>query len=174
MSRCASDVARMDWTEVSPDGIRPGMELAFCEFFDADGRIIRAPAVSRTLRHPRSFAPPRGRNSSDSLWQAFQLQGPSNFMGVRIDKVGLPERCVTHGRRKAQPDAWPREAARLTRSLPSRGMRASRRLRATPRRLSRRNWRARQWTGWRANGLPCRWWESSRKVWESVVRGLGK
>jgi hypothetical protein len=32
---------------------------------------------------------------------AFSSKGISNFMAIRIGKAGLPERCVTHGLRKA-------------------------------------------------------------------------
>jgi integrase len=33
--------------------------------------------------------------------QAFSAKGMSNFMAERIGQAGLPERCVTHGLRKA-------------------------------------------------------------------------
>ena len=36
-----------------------------------------------------------------ALGQAFSNKGISNFMAERIDKAGLPARCVTHGLRKA-------------------------------------------------------------------------
>ena len=88
-----SDVAKMSWAEVSEDGIW----------------IVQRKTKAKLLvpLHPELYAilsASRRREGAilqTAFGKPFSSKGLSNFMGVRIGKAGLPERCVTHGLRKA-------------------------------------------------------------------------
>lgn len=88
-----SDVAKMLWTEVSNDGIW----------------VVQRKTKAKLLvpLHPELYAilstSPRRRGAilQTNFGRPFTSKGLSNFMATRIGKAGLPERCVTHGLRKA-------------------------------------------------------------------------
>jgi enterobacteria phage integrase len=89
----ASDVARMSSTDLADDGIwvvqqktkakllipvHPELQQALAAAEVTEGAILKA-----------------------GFGEAFSAKGFSNFMAERIDQAELPERCVTHGLRKA-------------------------------------------------------------------------
>lgn len=89
----ASDVAKMRWADTEAGGIwvmqlktkakllvplHPELRKALSAWGVGDGPILKT-----------------------SFDKAFTSKGFSNFMADRIDDAGLPERCVTHGLRKA-------------------------------------------------------------------------
>src|SRR4029079_18246134 len=91
----ASDVARMNSADLAEDGIwvvqqktkakllipvHPELEAAF----KASAAEITEGAILKT-----------------GFGEAFSVKGFSNFMADRIDQAELPDRCVTHGLRKA-------------------------------------------------------------------------
>lgn len=89
----ASDVAKMSWSEVSKDGIW----------------VVQRKTKAKLLvpLHPELYdiltasAPRDGAILKTNFGRPFSSKGISNFTAERIDKAGLPERCVTHGLRKA-------------------------------------------------------------------------
>ena len=88
-----SDVSKMLWTDVSNDGIW----------------VVQRKTKAKLLvpLHPELYAilsaSPRRKGAilQTNFGRPFSSKGLSNFMAVRIGKAGLPERCVTHGLRKA-------------------------------------------------------------------------
>jgi integrase len=89
----ASDVARMDRADLAEGGIwvvqqktrarllvpvHPNLQLALAGFDGAEGTLLKT-----------------------GVGQPFTAKGFSNFMADRIGEAGLPDRCVTHGLRKA-------------------------------------------------------------------------
>ncbi len=83
----------MAWTDVSEDGIW----------------VVQRKTKARLLvpLHPELYdiLVATGRSEGEiletSFGRPFSSKGISNFMATRIGKAGLPERCVTHGLRKA-------------------------------------------------------------------------
>jgi integrase len=89
----ASDVARMDRADLAEGGIwvvqqktkakllvpvHPNLQLALAGFDGEEGTLLKT-----------------------GFGEAFTAKGFSNFMADRIGQAELPERCVTHGLRKA-------------------------------------------------------------------------
>jgi len=91
----ASDVAKMSWADVGEDGIW----------------VVQLKTKAKLLvpLHPElheillAWGVGAGSGSilQTNYGQAFSSKGFSNFMAERIGKAGLPDRCVTHGLRKA-------------------------------------------------------------------------
>ncbi len=89
----ASDVAKMRWSEVSEHGIW----------------VVQKKTKAKLLVpiHPdlRAILEAWPRNGGSILQtrdgENFTSKGFSNFMADKIGKSGLPDRCVTHGLRKA-------------------------------------------------------------------------
>lgn len=88
-----SDVARMSWHDVNPDGIWVVQDKTKAKLL-----VPFSPQLQTILaawpRHPRAIL-------QTNYDRPFTSKGLSNFMADRIDRTGLPERCVTHGLRKA-------------------------------------------------------------------------
>lgn len=89
----ASDVAKMDWSDVSDDGIWVVQRKTKAKLLVPIHPELRTILEAWTGR--------RGPILPTAVSRAFSSKGMSNFMAERIDQAGLPERCVTHGLRKA-------------------------------------------------------------------------
>ena len=88
----ASDVAKMAWPDVSDDGI-------WVVKRKTKARLVPVhPALRAILL---AWPGQEGPILQTAFRQASSNKGISNFMAERIDHAGLPERCVTHGLRKA-------------------------------------------------------------------------
>jgi len=89
----ASDVAKMDWSDVSEDGIWVVQRKTKAKLL-----VPIHPSLQAILE---AWGSHEGPVLQTAFGRAFTAKGMSNFMAERIDQAGLPERCVTHGLRKA-------------------------------------------------------------------------
>jgi integrase len=122
-----SDVVAMSWSDVK------------------DGTICITPIKTKRTTAVKLWIPihPSLQDALDSVEQRgerilltaygrpFTSNGFGGFMADKIAKAGLPDRCVTHGLRKAPRAAWPKPDARRMRSPPSPDTRRCRKCRGT-------------------------------------------
>lgn len=89
----ASDVAKMLWSEVSDDGIWVVQRKTRAKLLVPLHPELRSILETCTARD--------GAILQTAFRRPFSSKGFSNYMAERIDKAGLPDRCVAHGLRKA-------------------------------------------------------------------------
>lgn len=89
----ASDVARMSWVDVESEGIWVVQKKTKAKLL-----IPLHPELQAILLTAGRGEGPLLETSFD---KPFTAKGLSNFMADRIEQARLPERCVTHGLRKA-------------------------------------------------------------------------
>ncbi len=88
-----SDVALMRWSDVERGRIAVVQEKTGGKVF-----IPIHPLLAGELAGADQSAPAL---MVTSFGKPFSIKGLSNWMAARIDEAGLPERCITHGLRKA-------------------------------------------------------------------------
>jgi len=89
----ASDVAKMCWPDVSEGGIWVVQRKTKAKLLVPVHPELRSILMAWGGR--------QGPVLQTAFKRAFSAKGISNFMAERINQAGLPERCVTHGLRKA-------------------------------------------------------------------------
>jgi integrase len=89
----ASDVAKMAWSDVSEEGIWVVQRKTKAKLL-----VPMHPELRAILS---SWGRDKGMILETGLNKPFSDKGFSDYMADRISKAGLPDRCVTHGLRKA-------------------------------------------------------------------------
>lgn len=89
----ASDVAKMAWSDVSEEGIWVVQRKTKAKLL-----VPMHPELREILS---SWGGGDGMILETSFNKPFSEKGFSNYMADRISEAGLPDRCVTHGLRKA-------------------------------------------------------------------------
>lgn len=88
-----SDVVRMTWRHIKDGAIRVRQQKTGAEIDVALHPELRAILKATKQEHVSLFV--TGHN------KAFKANGFGTWMAERIEEAGLPDRCVTHGLRKA-------------------------------------------------------------------------
>jgi integrase len=135
----ASDVKAMDWADT----------------VDGTIHVIQGKTGERLWipMHPELQAALNvwGRSSpnilTSSFGQPFTDKGFSNFMADKIEAAGLPERCVTHGLRKAAARRLAEAGCSASEIASITGHRTLKEVERYTKAAEQRSWRWRRWGG---------------------------